>query len=250
MTGVQTCALPISDDYDYFIAHGGFAAERGGGTGAISYTQRDDPTIMVMDKGVLVPASEGQAWYDDYYIDDNHNFHGTYKELYFNGIQYRFNNFESGGDQNYHYTGNMDFYCENFHHTGGNDMLLGTDAGITLAVKNTLVFDGESDFNVGGGSDQFDAVCTGATVDIGGSADGTAFSIYAPNADILIEGDGWVYAAIIANSVEIGGSRSICYPINYNGPNDGLGGDQGVGPGGPATNPPERKDWKEIIVSD
>ena len=237
-------------DYDYFVTNGGFAAERGGGGEEIPYTEKDDPTIMVYDKGVPVPASEGQAWYDDYYIDENHNFIGTYKEIYFTGSQYRFNNYNSGADQNYHYTGNMDFYCENFHHQGGNDMLLDPSAGIVLAVKNTIVFDGEADFNVGGGANQFDAVCTGSTINIGGSADGTAFSIYAPNADIVIAGNGWIYAAIIANSIEIGGSRSICYPMTYTGPNGGLGGDQGVGAGGTPVNPPEREDWKEIIVSD
>lgn len=237
-------------DYDYFIAHGGFTAERSGSSGEIQYTAKDDPTIMVMDKGVLVPASEGQAWYDDYYIDENHNFVGTWKEVYFTGDQYRFNNFDSGVSQSYHYTGNMDFYCENFHHGGSNDMLLSPDAGIVMAVKNSIVFDGESDFNVGGSSNQFDVVCTGPTINLGGSAAGTAFNMYAPNADMVIAGDGWIYAAIIANSVEIGGSRSICYPMTYNGPNGGLGGDQGVGPGGTPVNPPAREDWKEIIISD
>nr|HPJ72472.1 hypothetical protein [bacterium] len=52
-------------DYDYFVAHGGFAAQRGAPETTIPYTEKDDPTIMKMDKGVLVPASEGQAWYDD-----------------------------------------------------------------------------------------------------------------------------------------------------------------------------------------
>ncbi len=235
-------------DYDYFVAHGGFAAENGGSSAEIPYTAKDDPTIMVMDKGVLVPASEGQAWYDDYYIDDNHNFVGTWKEIYFTGTQYRFNNFESGASESYHYTGNMSFYCEDFHHGGSNDMILDPNASIVMAVKNNIVFDGESDFNVGGGADQFDVVTTGTTVNIGGSADGTAGCFYAPNANMLIEGDGWIYAAIIANSVEIGGSRSICYPFPYNGPNGGAGG--GGGSGSTTINPPSRKDWKEIIVSD
>ncbi|MDP8215072.1 MAG: hypothetical protein RAO92_04100 [Candidatus Euphemobacter frigidus] len=232
-------------DYDYFVTQGGFAAERGGGGGEISYTAKDDPTIMVMDKGVLVPASEGQ----DYYIDENHNFVGTWKTVYFTGTQYRFNNFQSGASQSYHYTGNMDFYCENFHHGGSNNMLLDPNASIVMAVKNSIVFDGESDFNVGGSSSQFDVVCTGTTVNIGGSADGTAGSVYAPNANIVIEGAGWIYAAIIANSVEIGGSRSICYPLNYQGPNGGAGGSGGGG-GGTPINPPSREDWKEIIISD
>jgi len=235
-------------DYDYFVAHGGFAAENGGSTDSIPYTAKDDITIQVYDKGVPVTASEGQAWYDDYYIDENHNFIGTWKEVYFTGTQYRFNDFEAGASQSYHYTGDMTFYCEDFHHGGSNDMLLGNGANIVMAVKNTIVFDGESDFNVGGGSDQFDVVCTGTIIDIGGSADGTAGSFYAPNADMVIEGDGWIYAAIIANSVTIGGSRSICYPFPYQGPNGGAGG----GGGGEETpiNPPSREDWKEIIVSD
>jgi len=127
-------------------------------------------------------------------------------------------------------------------------MLLDSDANIVMAVKNDIVFDGESDFNVGGDSNQFDVVCTGTTVDIGGSADGTAGCFYAPNADMVIEGDGWIYAAIIANSVTIGGSRSICYPFPYQGPNGGAG---GGGDGGETPiNPPSREDWKEIIVSD
>lgn len=239
-----------TDDYYYFVTHGGFAAERGGGGDTIPYTANDDPTIMVMDKGVLVPAQGGDAWYCDYKIDENHNFIGKYLEVYFTGTQYRFNNFESGSSESYHYTGNMDFYCENFHHGGSNDMLLDPNASIIMAVKNTIVFEGESDFNVGGGSDQLDVVCTGLTVKIGGSAAGTALSLYAPNADIVITGSGWIYAAIIANSIEIGGSRSICYPIIYNGPNGGLGGDQGVGPGTAPVNPPEREDWQEVIVSD
>ncbi|MDP8215071.1 MAG: hypothetical protein RAO92_04105 [Candidatus Euphemobacter frigidus] len=240
-------------DYDYYVQHGGFAAENGGPTGEISYTQKDDPTICVMDKGVLIPASEGQAWYDDYYIDENHNFVGTWKEVYFTGDQYRFNNFESGASQSYHYTGNMAFYCDNFHHGGSNDMLLDPNASIVMAVKNSIVFDGASNFNVGGSSNQFDVVCTGPTIDIGGSANGTAGSFYAPNADMVIEGAGWIYAAIIANSVEIGGSRSICYPLNYQGPNGGAGGGGGGGDGGDGgtpVNPPSREDWKEIIVSD
>ena len=235
-------------DYDYFVDHGGFAAENGGSTTEIPYTAKDDPTIMVMDKGVLVPASEGQAWYDDYYIDANNNFIGTWKEVYFTGTQYRFNDFEPGASQSYHYTGDMSFYCENFSHGGSNDMLLDSDANIVMAVKNDIVFDGESDFNVGGDSNQFDVVCTGTTVDIGGSADGTAGCFYAPNADMVIEGDGWIYAAIIANSVTIGGSRSICYPFPYQGPNGGAG---GGGDGGETPiNPPSREDWREIIVSD
>ncbi len=235
-------------DYDYFTAHGGFAAENGGSADPIPYTAKDDPTIMVMDKGVLVPASEGEAWFDDYYIDENHNFHGTWKEVYFTGTLYRFNDFEPGTSQSYHYTGDMAFYCEDFHHGGSNDMLLDPAANIVMAVKNNIVFDGESDFNVGGGSDQIDVVCTGTTVDIGGSADGTAGCFYAPNADMVIEGDGWIYAAIIANSVTIGGSRSICYPFPYQGPNGGAGG--GSAGGETPINPPTREDWKEIIVSD
>ncbi len=232
-------------DYDYFVSHGGFAAERGGSTGEVPYTQKDDPTICVMDKGVLVPASEGQAWYDDYYIDANHNFVGTWKTVYFTGSQYHFNNFVSGANESYHYTGNMDFYCENFHHQGSNDMLFDPNASIVMAVKGNIVFDGESDFNVGGGANQFDVVCTGTTVDIGGSVNGTAGSFYAPNADMIIEGDGWIYAAIVAKSITIGGSRSICYPVSYQGPNGGVGGDQGSG--GTPINPPSREDWKETV---
>lgn len=242
--GVTTTA-----DYDYFVANGGFGAERGGATSPIPYTQRDDPTIMVMDKGQLVPASEGSAWFDHYRIDDNNNFIGTWKTVYFTGTQYRFNNFNSGSSESYHYNGNMDFYCNNFHHQGSNDMLFSATGSVTMAVRDGIVFDGESDFNVGGRPEQLDVVCTGTTVDIGGSANGTAGSFYAPNADLLIEGDGWIYAALIANSVTIGGSRSICYPINYRGPNSGAGGDAG-GPGGTPLNPPLRDDWKEIIFTD
>jgi len=234
-------------DYDYFVAHGGFPADRGNGNGTeIPFTQKDDPTIMVMDKGQLVPASEGQAWYDQYYIDDQHNLDGNDKELYFTGTQYRFNNFDSGDDQSYHYTGKMDFYCTNFHHRGSNDMILGSGAAVTMAVKHSIVFDGESDFNVGGLSTQVDVVTPGTTVDIGGSADGTAGCFYAPNAAIEIEGDGWIYAALIGKTVEIGGSRSICYPMNYIGPNSGSGG--GMGGGSTPSSPPQREDWKEIIA--
>ncbi len=234
-------------DYDYFVENGGFAADRGGSTSSIPYTQKGDPTIMVLDQGVLKPAIEGTAWYADYRIDDNHNFIGTWKTVYFTGTRYRFNDFLSGTSQSYHYTGTMDFYCNNFKHLGSNDMLISPTGRVTMAVRDTIKFEGESDFNVGGSPEQLDVVCTGPIVDIGGSADGTAGSFYAPNADLVIGGSGWIYAALIANSIEISGSRSICYPVNYRGPNNGAGGD--YGPGAPDLDPPEREDWKEIIFT-
>lgn len=145
-----------TDDYYYFVDHGGFAAENGGSTDAIPYTEKDDLTIMVMDKGVLVPASEGTAWYDDYEIDDTHNFKGTWKEVYFTGTQYRFNNFKSGPSEPYYFTGDMEFYCEDLTFSGSCDMILqdndGNSGSVVMAVKNDIEFSGEADFNVGGGS--------------------------------------------------------------------------------------------------
>ncbi|HOO76358.1 MAG TPA: hypothetical protein PLI51_09920 [bacterium] len=238
-------------DYDYFVAHGGFTAERGGSASAIPYTQRDDPTIMKLDKGVLVPASEGQAWYDDYYIDDQNNFHGTWKSIYFTGSRYRFNNFYSGASQPMYLTSSADFYIDgNFNQTNGCDLIYqGDTASITMAVKGNVVWSGEADFNVGGKANAFDLITLGSSLDLEGSADGTAGQFYAPLADVHIDGDGWLFGSVIAKSVVLEGSRFVCYPSDYLGPNGGLGGGLGEGEGEDPANPAQRQNWKEIISS-
>ncbi len=212
-------------DYDHFVASGGFAAERGGPANEIPYTQPNDPTIMVRDNdGQLVPAEEGPG--RDYRIDENHNFTGTWKELYFTGNQYRFNDFESGGSQSYRYTAEMDFYVENFLHRGSSSAVIGPNGRVNMAVRDSIAFVGNANFNVGGRTDQFQVFTPGETVNIQ-STDGSSGAFYAPNADIDLGRSGLLHAAVVANSVTIGGSRIVCYPLNYRGPGEDPGGSPG-----------------------
>ncbi len=214
-------------DYDFFVAQGGFAAEQGGSTAEIPYTQRDDPTIMVRDnEGLLVSAVEGTGWQADYRIDNDHNFIGTWKELYFTGTRYRFNDFTSGPSQSYHYTGEMDFYVENFSHRGSSSAVVGENGRVVMAVRESLSFTGSANFNVGGRTDQFQVFTPGETVNIR-STNGSSGAFYAPNAAIDLGNNGLIHAAVTAESVTIAGSRTVCYPLNYRGPDDGTGGGAG-----------------------
>jgi type II secretory pathway pseudopilin PulG len=228
-------------DYDYFVERGGFAAEQGGSTAEIPYTPRDNPTIMVRDnEGLLIPAVEGQGWKADYRIDDDHNFIGTWKELYFTGSRYRFNDFTSGPSQSYHYTGEMDFYVENFSHRGSSSAVVGENGRVVMAVKEILAFTGSSNFNVGGRTDQFQVFTPGETVNIR-STNGSSGAFYAPNAAIDLGNNGLIHAAVTAKSVTIAGSRTVCYPLNYRGPGDVPGG----GAGGVIL---ELEAWKETAL--
>jgi len=252
--GVTTLA-----DYDYFVANGGFAAQRGeGAAGPVPFTEKDDPTIMKLDKGELVPASEGQEWYDDYYIDDNHNFFGTWKTVYLTGSQYRFHSFHSGASEPIYVTGDADFYVDSDYVQGhGCDMYFRDDGALTMAVKGNFIVTGEADINAGddinraGEAWRFDLVTLGSELDLENSSDGSAGTFYAPLADVHIAGNGYLFSSLVAGGeVVVEGSRKICYPIDYLGPNGGAGGIIGSAPPGQGTdpaNPAEREDWKEII---
>ncbi len=235
-------------DYDYFAAHGGFAAEQGG-------APKDDPTIMKLDKGVLVPASEGTEWYDDYYIDANHNFIGTWKTVYLTGPQYRFHSFRTGSSEPIYFNAKTDFYTDSDYVQGGGcDMIFTGEGELKMAVKGNFIITGEADLNHGpevntaGQSYRLDVVTTGNTLNLANSADGSAGTFYAPLANVAISGDGYIYASVIGKTVSMSGSRSVCYPITYTGPNGGLGGTIGEGPQDPA-NPVTRENWKEIIIT-
>jgi len=224
-------------DFDWVIQNGGLEGEGS----SIPYTQPNDPTIMVYDKDKLVPAVVNS----DYKLVNN-EFEDKNEDIYFTGTQYRFEEFKWGTSDEF-YFGETDndtsMYADRWAQTGSGDMIIRNDKKFTLCIKDDVDISGSGKYNEGGKADQFDVCGSATVVDITGSGDAVAGQFYFPNADLDIAGSGMIYLAIVAKSITKTGSGDICYPSDYEGPPGGVGGSTTL-------NPPSRKDWKEIIVSD
>ena len=226
-----------SADYDWVIQNGGLEGEGS----SIPYTQPNDPTIMVYDKGILIPAVVNS----DYKLVNN-EFEDKNEDIYFTGTQYRFEEFKWGASDEFYFgeTGNdTSIYADRWAQTASGDMIINNDKKLTVCIKDDVDISGSGKYNEGGKANQFDVCGSATVVDITGSGDAVAGQFYFPNADLDIAGSGMIYLAIVAKSITKTGSGDICYPSDYEGPPGGVGGSTTL-------NPPSRKDWKEIIVSD